>query len=98
MGEEILRTEGIRGLFPGWALRDVWTMMRIELCLWSYESGRWLKGRRWLENGKGGLFELAKRGGGVILLSRGIGRNLIHGSLWRYGILEGMRHSENHRI
>lgn len=59
--------------------------MRIELCLWSYESGRWLKGRRWLENGKGGLFELAKRGGGVILLSRGIGRNLIHGSLWRTG-------------
>ncbi len=53
-----------------------------------------MKGRRWLENGKGGLFELAKGGG----LSRGIGRNLIHGSLWRYGILEGMRHSENHRI
>lgn len=22
----------------------------------------------------------------------------MHGSLWRYGILEGMRHSENHRI
>ncbi len=97
MGEEILRTEGIRGLFRGWALRDVWTMMRIELCLWSYESGRWLKGRRWLENGKGGLFELAK--GGVWFCCRGgRGRNLINGSLWRYGILEGMRHSENHRI
>lgn len=94
MGEEILRTEGIRGLFRGWALRGVWTAVGIELCLRGYESGRWLKGRRWLENGKGGLFELAKGGG----LSRGIGRNLIHGSLWRYGILEGMRHSENHRI
>jgi len=46
-----------------------------------------LKERRWLENGEGGLFGLAKGGG-----SRGIGRNLIHGSLWRYGILE------NHRI
>ncbi len=65
MGEEILRTEGIRGLFRGWALRGVWTAVGIELCLRGYESGRWLKGRRWLENGKGGLFELAK-GGGVV--------------------------------
>jgi len=65
VGEEILRTEGIRGLFRGWALRGVWTAVGIELCLRGYESGRWLKGRRWLENGKGGLFELAK-GGGVV--------------------------------
>jgi len=31
VGEEILRTEGIRGLFRGWALRGVWTAVGIEL-------------------------------------------------------------------
>lgn len=45
VGKEILRTEGVRGLFRGGALRGLWTALGSGLYLGVYESGR-----RYLEN------------------------------------------------
>ena len=47
VGREILRSEGIKGLFRGGALRAVWTALGSGLYLSVYESGRsYLEGRR----------------------------------------------------
>lgn len=47
VGREILRTEGVRGLFRGGALRSLWTALGSGLYLGVYESGRtYLEGRR----------------------------------------------------
>ncbi len=47
IGREILRTEGVKGLFRGGALRGVWTALGSGLYLGVYESGRrYLEGRR----------------------------------------------------
>ena len=47
IGKEVLRTEGIRGLFRGGALRAVWTALGSGLYLGVYESGRrFLEDRR----------------------------------------------------
>ena len=47
VGKEILRTEGVRGLFRGGALRGLWTALGAGLYLGVYESGRrYLEGRR----------------------------------------------------
>jgi hypothetical protein len=47
VGKEILRTEGVKGLFRGGALRGVWTALGSGLYLGVYESGRrYLEGRR----------------------------------------------------
>ena len=47
VGKEILRTEGIRGMFRGGALRGLWTAAGSGLYLGVYESGRrYLEERR----------------------------------------------------
>ena len=47
VGKEILRTEGMKGLFRGGALRGLWTALGSGLYLGVYESGRrYLEGRR----------------------------------------------------
>ena len=47
VGREILRTEGVKGLFRGGSLRGVWTALGSGLYLGVYESGRrYLEGRR----------------------------------------------------
>ena len=47
VGKEILRTEGVKGLFRGGALRGAWTALGSGLYLSVYESGRtYLEGRR----------------------------------------------------
>lgn len=47
VGREILRTEGLKGLFRGGALRGLWTALGSGLYLGVYESGRtYLEGRR----------------------------------------------------
>lgn len=47
VGREILRTEGMKGLFRGGALRGLWTALGSGLYLGVYESGRrYLEGRR----------------------------------------------------
>lgn len=47
VGREILRTEGVRGLFRGGALRGGWTALGSGLYLGVYESGRrYLEARR----------------------------------------------------
>lgn len=47
VGREILRTEGIKGLFRGGALRGIWTALGSGLYLGAYESGRrYLEERR----------------------------------------------------
>lgn len=47
VGREILRTEGVKGLFRGGALRGAWTALGSGLYLGVYESGRrYLEGRR----------------------------------------------------
>ena len=47
VGREILRTEGMKGLFRGGALRGLWTALGSGLYLGIYESGRrYLEGRR----------------------------------------------------
>ena len=47
VGKEILRTEGVKGLFRGGALRGLWTALGSGLYLGVYESGRrYLEGRR----------------------------------------------------
>lgn len=47
VGKEIFRTEGIKGLFRGGALRGAWTALGSGLYLGVYESGRtYLEGRR----------------------------------------------------
>lgn len=47
VGKEIFRTEGIKGLFRGGALRGAWTVLGSGLYLGVYESGRtYLEGRR----------------------------------------------------
>ena len=47
VGKEILKTEGINGLFRGGALRGLWTALGSGLYLGVYESGRrYLEGRR----------------------------------------------------
>ena len=47
VGREILRTEGVKGLFRGGALRGLWTALGAGLYLGVYESGRrYLEGRR----------------------------------------------------
>lgn len=47
VGREILRTEGVKGLFRGGALRGVWTALGSGLYLGVYESSRkYLEGRR----------------------------------------------------
>lgn len=54
VGKEILRTEGIKGLFRGGALRCLWTAAGSGLYLGAYESGRrYLEERR---NGTGDGF------------------------------------------
>ena len=51
VGREILRTEGMKGLFRGGALRALWTALGSGLYLGVYESGRtYLEGRRVGEN------------------------------------------------
>ena len=51
VGREILRTEGLKGLFRGGALRALWTALGSGLYLGVYESGRtYLEGRRVGEN------------------------------------------------
>ncbi len=46
IGKEILRTEGVRGLFRGGALRGAWTALGSGLYLGVYESGRRFLERR----------------------------------------------------
>ena len=47
VGKHILRTEGIKGLFRGGALRGLWTTVGSGLYLGAYESGRrYLEDRR----------------------------------------------------
>ena len=47
VGREILRTEGVKGLFRGGALRGAWTALGSGLYLGVYESGRrYLEKRR----------------------------------------------------
>jgi solute carrier family 25 (mitochondrial S-adenosylmethionine transporter), member 26 len=47
MGKEILRQEGLKGLFRGGALRGIWTALGSGLYLSVYESGRhYLESRR----------------------------------------------------
>lgn len=47
VGKEVLRTEGVKGLFRGGALRGLWTALGSGLYLGVYESGRrYLEGRR----------------------------------------------------
>ena len=47
VGREILRTEGVKGLFRGGSLRGLWTALGSGLYLGVYESGRrYLEGRR----------------------------------------------------
>ena len=47
VGREIFRSEGVKGLFRGGALRGAWTSLGSGLYLGIYESGRnWLEGRR----------------------------------------------------
>lgn len=52
VGKEILRTEGMKGLFRGGALRGLWTALGSGLYLGVYESGR-----RYLEGRRGGANE-----------------------------------------
>ncbi|KZF26404.1 mitochondrial carrier [Xylona heveae TC161] len=53
IGKEILRSEGMRGLWRGGALRGVWTALGSGLYLGAYESGRvWLGARSSLEGEK----------------------------------------------
>ncbi|KAL8780704.1 MAG: hypothetical protein Q9213_006350 [Squamulea squamosa] len=46
VGQEILRTEGVKGLFRGGALRGAWTALGSGLYLGVYESGRRFLERR----------------------------------------------------
>lgn len=46
VGREILRTEGVKGLFRGGALRGLWTALGSGLYLGVYESGRLYLERR----------------------------------------------------
>lgn len=47
IGREILRTEGVQGVFRGAILRSVWTALGSGLYLGCYEGGRfWLEERR----------------------------------------------------
>ncbi len=46
VGKEVLRTEGMRGLFRGGALRGAWTALGSGLYLGVYESGRRLLEKR----------------------------------------------------
>lgn len=47
VGKEIMRTEGVKGLFRGGALRSCWTAIGSGLYLGAYESGRrYLEERR----------------------------------------------------
>ena len=52
VGREILRTEGVKGLFRGGALRGLWTALGSGLYLGVYESGR-----RYLEERRTGADE-----------------------------------------
>lgn len=53
VGKEILRTEGIKGLFRGGALRGLWTAAGSGLYLGAYESGRRYLEERRLGAGEG---------------------------------------------
>ena len=46
VGKEVLRIEGVKGLFRGGALRGAWTALGSGLYLGVYESGRKLLERR----------------------------------------------------
>ena len=47
VGKEVWRTDGMRGLFRGGALRGAWTALGSGLYLGTYETGRiYLEGRR----------------------------------------------------
>lgn len=46
IGREIMRDQGVKGLFRGGALRAVWTMLGSGLYLGTYESGRIYLARR----------------------------------------------------
>lgn len=47
VAREVLRTEGVKGLFRGGVLRGLWTALGAGLYLGIYESGRkYLEGRR----------------------------------------------------
>lgn len=47
VGREVWRSEGMRGLFRGGALRSLWTAVGSGLYLGAYESGRrYLEERR----------------------------------------------------
>lgn len=53
VGKEILRTEGVKGLFRGGALRGLWTAAGSGLYLAAYESGRRYLEERRLGAGEG---------------------------------------------
>lgn len=50
VGKQIIRDEGIRGLFRGGMIRGVWTAVSLSLYLGLYEGGRF-----YLENRRRGL-------------------------------------------
>lgn len=52
VGREIWRTEGLKGLFRGGALRGLWTALGSGLYLGVYESGRRYLERRRIEEGE----------------------------------------------
>lgn len=53
VGKEVFRTEGIKGLFRGGALRGLWTAAGSGLYLGAYESGRRYLEERRLGAGEG---------------------------------------------
>lgn len=53
VGKEILRSEGVKGLFRGGALRGLWTCAGSGLYLGTYESGRRYLEERRLGAGEG---------------------------------------------
>jgi hypothetical protein len=47
VGKQIIRDEGVRGLFKGGMIRGVWTAVSLSLYLGLYEGGRfYLENRR----------------------------------------------------
>jgi hypothetical protein len=54
VGRDILRNEGVRGLFKGGLIRAGWTAIALGLYLSLYEGGRfWLEKRRMERDGIG---------------------------------------------
>lgn len=62
VGKQVLRDEGVKGLFKGGAIRVVWTALSMSIYLSMYEGGRFYLEKRRARKAKKGVYRSLAEG------------------------------------